>query len=111
MTCPSESRFWDIWTDTWEAWKPWLIINQWRQTASTNELRMCTRLQFLHSLQQSFLSVLAHWRVVVATWHFHIFQPWEAWVVHKLHHAPSFVGKKQPTHLVPPGAAAPAAGS
>ena len=66
LSCPSESRFWYIWTDAWETWKP--EATKWRQTASADELRMCTRLQFPHSLQRSFLPVQAHWRVVVATW-------------------------------------------
>ena len=104
LSCPSESRFWDIWTDAWETWKP--EATKWRQTASANELRMCTRLQFPHSLQRSFLPVQAHWRVVVATWHFHVFQRLQAWVVDKLQHAPTFVSNKRPTHIVPPVAGA-----
>ena len=87
LSCPSASRFWDIWTDTWETWKQ--KAPKWRQTASADELRMCTRLQFPHSLQRSFLPLQAHWRVVVATWHFHVFQRLQAGVVDKLQHAPT----------------------
>ena len=67
---------------------------------------MCTRLQFPHSLQRSFLPVQAHWRVVVATWHFYVFKRLQAWVVDKLQHAPPFVSNKQPTHIDPPVAGA-----
>ena len=101
MTCPCESQFWDIWTDAWEMWKPEVI--KWQQTASSGELCTCTRLQFPHSLQQSFLPVEAHWRVVVAKWHFLRLQ---AWVFDKLQHAPLFVSHKRPTHVVPPVARA-----
>ena len=93
------SRFRDIWTDAWETWKP--EATKWQQTAFADELRMCTRLQFPHSLQRSFLPVQAHWRVVVATWHFHAFQRLQVWVVDKLQHAPTFVSNKRSTHIVP----------
>ena len=105
LTCSSESRFWDIWTDAWETWKPKAI--KWWQTASTDEPCMCTRLQFLHSLRQSFLPVQAHWRVVVATGHFHAFQCLWAWVFDKLQHTPPFVSNRRPTHIVPPVAEVP----
>ena len=45
--------------------------------------------------------------MVVPTWHFHVFQRLQAWVVDKLQHAPSFVRNKRPTHIVPPVARAP----
>ena len=73
---------------------------KWRETASTYELRMCTRLQFPHSPQQSFLPVQAHWRVVVATWHFHVFQHLQAWVFDKRQHAPTCVSNKRAMHIV-----------
>ena len=57
-SCPSESPFWDIWADIWEAWKPKAI--KWQQTASTDEVRRCTRLQLPHCLQRSFLPIQAH---------------------------------------------------
>ena len=38
LSCSSESRFWDIWTNAWETWKP--EATKWRQTASTDELCM-----------------------------------------------------------------------
>ena len=44
--------------------------------------------------------------MVVATWHFHVFQRLQAWVVDKLQHAPTFVSNKRPTHIVPPVAGA-----
>ena len=99
LACRCKSRFRDIWTDTWETWKP--VAIKWRQTAFTDELRMCTRLQFPHSLQNSFLPVQAHWRVVVATWHFHVLQRLQTWVFDKLQHTPPFVSNKRPTHIVP----------
>ena len=72
----------------------------WRETASTYELCMCTRLQFPHSLQQSFLPARAHWRVVVATWHFHVFQHLQTWVFDKRQHAPTCVSNKRPMDIV-----------
>ena len=99
LVMPLRIPVWDIWTDAWETWK--LEATKQRQTASADELRMCTRLQFPHSLQRSFLPVQAHWRVVVATWHFHVFQRLEAWVRDKLQHPPTFVSNKRPTHIVP----------
>ena len=67
------------------------------------QLRMCTRLQSPRSLQRPFLPVQAHWRVVVATWHFHVFQRLQVWVFDKLQHAPSFVSNKRPAHCLLPG--------
>ena len=104
LSCPSESRFWGIWTDAWKTWKP--EATKWRQTASTEELRMCTQLQLPHSIQRSFLPVQVHWRVLVAAWHFHVFPRLQAWVLDKLQHAPSFVSNKRPPHIVPPVAGA-----
>ena len=48
LSCLFESPSWDIWANTWEAWKP-KATNR-RQMASTDELRMRTHLQFPHSL-------------------------------------------------------------
>ena len=86
--------------DTWETLRCEAL--KWRQTASTDKLRMCTRLQFPHSVQQSFLAIQAHCRVVVATWHLHVFQRLRAWAFDQMQHAPSFVDNKRPTHMVPP---------
>ena len=40
---------------------------------------MCTRLQVPVSLQHSFSAVPVHWRVVVGTWQFHVYQRVQAW--------------------------------
>ena len=45
--------------------------------------------------------------MVVATWHFHVFQRLQAWIIDKLQHAPSFVSSKQPMQIVPLVAGAP----
>ena len=60
-----------------------------------------------HAKRQSFLLVQAHWRVVIATWHFHVFQRLQAWTFDKLKHAPTYVSNKWPTHVVPPVKGAP----
>ena len=72
LFCPAEALFWTIWREAWEIWRP--EAERWHCSATEDERRMCTRLDVPVSLQRSFSTVPVHWRVVVGTWQFHVYQ-------------------------------------